>query len=320
MKKYYLPFATLAGAGLIISVFFQNCGYASLSMEVPVSSTSVESEKIDFSSFQFLNGGGYPAPNTPLYSDDIKFAGKDGELVAHSNTSDASCSKPEKILSESDRAQILEHIANLKVAAGKDLPVVADAPSEKIIMTLKDGSEKVIFLTSSGAQSGDLIASNGADLAALLKSINKTIPVACQLPEVLQKISSIQYNSFGGYPAPGRPTPVHDMKFTLSNGVVKVKAEVQDTACFKPEATLSKEDIQKIKTLLEKMESKVKEPGAEVADAVTAKITVSLLSGESKVVHLTEQSAKAGELYTPQGNDLITFLHDLEQSLPMACQ
>lgn len=331
MKQKFFKAALIVGSIATISLFFQNCGVGSFSAssieEIQNQSTSTnttndddskQADKVEFSSFQFYYGGWYPAPNKPNWSDDINFTLKDGVLTADSKTSDVLCTKPKYTVEEADRKAILDLIAGLKVVVAKDLPPIADAGSKTIRLKLNNGYEKLIYLQEAGASNGDNVATNGSELGNYLQNLNKKIPLACKNAPT-EDLLSFTYFYGGGYPAPGAPSWFNDIQFRVTSSGVIVKSKVHDSLCLKPEFTLSNADANSILTAAIKLEIKTKTDPAVVADAPTNKVTLTLKSGETKVVHLSDHSASVGELVATNGASFALLLQELDKRIPMAC-
>lgn len=324
MKRNILATTGLILGFALVSVLFQNCGFQAPSAVRRVANDNQEidnSEKISFSSFRFVDGGGMRPPDMPMFDDDIEIKNEGGKLFANSETFNLECIKPRHAIGAVLRAKILEQIKNLKIQVvnNGNRPILMDAKTQQIILKFEDGTEKTVSLSDSGLRSGDLVAVNGAELVKLLKALNQAIPVACHVPEhALTQISSLHYESYGGFAPPSATNNRHDMNFVFSASGIKVdRSEGGD--CFKPEFTLNAKDVLQMNTLISALQPEVYKAEFPIMDAPTTKITVTLGSGEVKVIHLSAGGAQNGDLYAAEGSALGNFLDALDQKIPIAC-
>lgn len=323
MKKSIFATTGLIVGFALVGVLFQNCGFQAPSAARRVANDNPEidnSEKISFSSFRFVDGGGMRPPDMPMFDDDIEIKNEGGKLFANSETFNRECIKPRHAIGAALRTKILEQIKNLKIQVvnNGNRPILMDANTQQIILKFEDGTEKTVYLSESGLRSGELVAVNGAELIKLLKDLNQAIPVACHVPEhELSQISSLHYESYGGMLPPSRSNR-HDMNFVFSDSGIKVDRS-EGVECFKPAFTLNAKDVLLMNTLINALQPEVYKVEFPIMDAPTVKVTLTLVSGEVKVIHLSAGGAQTGDLYAAEGRALSSFLDALDQKIPMAC-
>lgn len=321
MYKKAIKVSTIIGVLAIVSVFFQNCGSGSFS-SVSTSSSEIKlsaNPGPDFSAFKFTAFGGFAPENQPANFDDILFKYDEPVLTADSDTRDTECIKPTFTVGDSDRDKIFALIENLDVKKAKDLVPIADAPEQKIILFLNDGSEKTIFLGPGGAKNGNLIASNGAELTKFLHDLNTRIPVACKTPKDPDGLTSISFFSGGGFRPPDTPDWDHKMKFTITSQGVFAKVEVHDSSCFKPEFKLSQEDSRRLLAAIEGLKIETLNVPFVIADAPTEAITLDYVLSADSRIHLNAHSASNGEPFATNGAELVKLFKELADKIPTAC-
>lgn len=162
----------LATNGAELGNFLQN-----LNKKIPLACKNADSE--DLLSFTYFYGGGYPAPGTPTWHNDIQFRVTSSGVIVKSKVYDPLCFKPDFTLSNADANAILTAALGLDIKTKPDSPIMADAPTNKVTLTYNGGATKVVHLSDSSAAVGDLVATNGADFARLLQELDKKIPMAC---------------------------------------------------------------------------------------------------------------------------------------------
>lgn len=166
---------TLATNGSELASYLEN-----LNKKIPVACKVTDETSGDLVSFSYFNGGGFPAPGTPSWKNDIKFRVIAGSVLVKSKVHDSLCFKPEYTLTPAEASAILSAAVNLDIKAKTEAPMVADAPTDKITLTFQSGEEKVVHLSNHSAAVGELLASNGAALAKLLQELDERLPMACQ--------------------------------------------------------------------------------------------------------------------------------------------
>lgn len=134
-------------------------------------------------------------------------------------------------------------------------------------------------------------------------------------------ITSMRYFKGGFFVPPNVPSWSRDLTidFTDFTTGYLVTSEHTDPLCFKADGRLTTGDTTLLLDLVSRLQLFVSS-GPVIADAGVEFIEFTLLDGSKRKYHLLNAEVPAGEYYAANPQDVVDFLRDLDDSLPVACQ
>ncbi len=134
-------------------------------------------------------------------------------------------------------------------------------------------------------------------------------------------ILSVHYYKGGFFVPPTVPNWSRDLNIDFTNYTTGylVTSEHTDSLCFKANGRLTSAESTLFLDLVSQLQLFVS-TGPVIADAGVEYIEFTLQDGSKRKYHLLDAEVPAGEYYAGNPDDVIDFLRDLDDSLPVACQ
>lgn len=160
-------------------------------------------------------------------------------------------------------------------------------------------------------------------IACSKKSSNNTAatPPSAGGNNTTNVITSMRYFKGGFFVPPNVPSWSRDLTIDFTNFTTGylVMSEHTDPLCFKADGRLTTADTNLFLDLVSQLQLFVS-TGPVIADAGVEYIEFTLQDGSKRRYHLLDAEVPAGEYYASNPDDVVDFLRDLDDSLPVACQ
>lgn len=135
-------------------------------------------------SIHYFKGGFFAPPNQPNWSRDLtvdftQYLPQYNGYRVHALHPDPLCFKADGVMTQTQATDLINLVTQLQLYVSNG-PFLPDIGVEYIEFTMQDGTKRRYHLMNGDVPAGEYYASNPTDVSTYLKTMDNSLPVACQ--------------------------------------------------------------------------------------------------------------------------------------------